>query len=633
MLHRRKFFSTLIFFSIFYSQSTEAGLLDRISQFFKYICSTRIVRFLVIKRYSLKNTLFTSYFEKLPQMKGINEYKDKRIQKLFQHASTDDHLKEEETPQLKAWKKCYLDYAFTSLPTTVDILQDFIKSQNSQLQRGQWTRDRDLTIQNLTNIHNMHFFVQSVVFKPEDQIIFLGDLHGGIKSLLKRLELLRDKGHFDPVTGKLTVNFICLGDYVDKGPGGIQVILFLLLLKIKNPDGVFLIRGNHEDLNLFEDSNEPSLFNTELRTKLYSHGKMHHVFDENYLRSLLNQAYSLMPVALFGFYKNENQYHGFIGCHGFLDWTYHPSDLFAKMVEDHNHTIFYDPYKPKNKNVHPKNSTVKQILLNYGNITIPTIAQEETNVEWDKVPNNRKLSIKAGYLTDDEWNKLSDKEKELLQECIFKSTVKPQIENNTRSAFEEFKAESITKPRDVGFLWHYQLLGDNSSFKLQKTKGTFGLEIGKAVSDALFNDWNLILPKNVHCICLLRAHQHDGSNGYRTRPQTMNCLFKCHGCGDPTTLVQEDFNPLEWHEITQNSCLTLQVGSDTVYGVPRHVTKGKNFKKGDYPGFNYDTMTKIKFDAHSNQILRKQTRVITSAPRENVYAIVDDKRVNTYLTN
>lgn len=82
------------------------------------------------------------------------------------------------------------------------------------------------------------------IMKNEPNIIRLsgyffviGDIHGQLDDLCEILKKIL-------VVNKAT--YVFLGDYVDRGKDGLEVITLLFCLKYLYPDRVYLLRGNHE---------------------------------------------------------------------------------------------------------------------------------------------------------------------------------------------------------------------------------------------------------------------------------------------------------------------------------------------------------------------------------------------------
>lgn len=73
----------------------------------------------------------------------------------------------------------------------------------------------------------------------DEPIMLIGDIHGNYQALeivLEQREVLGCK------------KILFLGDYVDRGSHGAEVLQKLFEMKLAEPDDVFLLRGNHEDI-------------------------------------------------------------------------------------------------------------------------------------------------------------------------------------------------------------------------------------------------------------------------------------------------------------------------------------------------------------------------------------------------
>lgn len=86
------------------------------------------------------------------------------------------------------------------------------------------------------------------VFKKENSLVELvapvyvcGDVHGQFYDLLRIFKCCGQPG---------VINYLFLGDYVDRGKQSLETICLLLIYKIKNPKNITLLRGNHESASV-----------------------------------------------------------------------------------------------------------------------------------------------------------------------------------------------------------------------------------------------------------------------------------------------------------------------------------------------------------------------------------------------
>ena len=103
-------------------------------------------------------------------------------------------------------------------------------------------------------------------------------MHGQFFDLVRIFELSKEKDAALP-----DHKFVFLGDYVDRGVFACEILLYLYALKIRYPESVFLVRGNHESRQMTESFN----FQNEV---------IHKYSDDLY--SAIIESFKALPIAV-----------------------------------------------------------------------------------------------------------------------------------------------------------------------------------------------------------------------------------------------------------------------------------------------------------------------------------------------
>ncbi|MFH1644371.1 MAG: metallophosphoesterase [bacterium] len=165
---------------------------------------------------------------------------------------------------------------------------------------------------------------EKLIVPRNSKVFVFGDFHGNFDAIEKLFQnFIKRNVLNEQLEIKGDNYFIFLGDYVDRGRQGIEILLTLFRLKIQNQKKVILIRGNHE--TLIQNLTDGFIFwsqNTkgELLTKMsYLETK-----KSNELINLILFSYEFMPITVFLGYENGIVTKFIELSHGAIDHRYNP---------------------------------------------------------------------------------------------------------------------------------------------------------------------------------------------------------------------------------------------------------------------------------------------------------------------
>jgi len=108
-------------------------------------------------------------------------------------------------------------------------------------------------------------FSEKIFIPSGNKIIVIGDLHSGLQSLVQILDDLVHRGILsDTLELKSGYFIVFLGDLVDRGALGLDILHIVFRMKVQNFQNVYIINGNHEDVSLYNRGS----FGEEISTQI-----------------------------------------------------------------------------------------------------------------------------------------------------------------------------------------------------------------------------------------------------------------------------------------------------------------------------------------------------------------------------
>lgn len=120
-----------------------------------------------------------------------------------------------------------------------EVIKTLLEAKNGK--PGKYVNLKETEIMAMAQHVKDLFMTEDMLLQIKAPIKIFGDIHGQFYDMLRLFEY----GGFPPEH-----SYLFLGDYVDRGRQGIETVCLLFAFKIKYPNKIYILRGNHESASI-----------------------------------------------------------------------------------------------------------------------------------------------------------------------------------------------------------------------------------------------------------------------------------------------------------------------------------------------------------------------------------------------
>lgn len=170
-------------------------------------------------------------------------------------------------------------------------------------------------------------FVEKITVPEGTRVIVIGDIHSGLQSVVEIIDNLVSRGILsDDLHLKPGYFMVFLGDILDRGGLGLDIIHLIFYMKVLNFQSFWIINGNHEDVSMYQHHG----FGDEMEAQLKKKS------DKNLIHNLLTH----LPSAIYVHFQETGDWIQLN--HGGIDPLYYPREFMKSDYDFEFHGFDFE---------------------------------------------------------------------------------------------------------------------------------------------------------------------------------------------------------------------------------------------------------------------------------------------------